>query len=237
MRIGSADGPDKEHAHKSTHVVYDTRSGRILATHHFIGASPSSEQHRIDKLLKDAHETSRVPIDHLATSDQPAPSSRRRRGPSGSCRKDAGSFGRRAAAADQALIAGTSRFDRSIGSMIVIASVRKARGCRVGGLGDAAIQSTRSWPFIAGRARDDITVARHCIRATAIRSDPNRRLIRDPPEALLAPEHREHVEDAGRGRAAGQRRAQAAGRRCRVLRLPPRRRRARRPPRLPPSTR
>jgi hypothetical protein len=71
MRIGSADGPDKEHAHQSTHVVYDTRSGRILATHHFIGAAPSSEQHRIDTLLKDAHETSRVPIDHLATLTNP----------------------------------------------------------------------------------------------------------------------------------------------------------------------
>ena len=39
MRIGSADGPGKDHAHKSTHVIYDTRSGHIVATHHFIGAA------------------------------------------------------------------------------------------------------------------------------------------------------------------------------------------------------
>ena len=47
MRIGSADGPGEDRAHKSTHVIYDTRSGHIVATHHFIGAAPSSEQHRV----------------------------------------------------------------------------------------------------------------------------------------------------------------------------------------------
>jgi hypothetical protein len=71
MRIGSGDGPSEQQAHKSTHVVYDTRSGRIVATHHFISAAPASEQHRIDKLLKDAHETSRVSLDHLATLTNP----------------------------------------------------------------------------------------------------------------------------------------------------------------------
>ena len=34
MRIGSVDGPGKEKADKSTHVIYDTRSGHIVATHH-----------------------------------------------------------------------------------------------------------------------------------------------------------------------------------------------------------
>ena len=41
MRIGSVDGPGKEKADKSTHVIYDTRSGHIVATHHFIGAASS----------------------------------------------------------------------------------------------------------------------------------------------------------------------------------------------------
>jgi hypothetical protein len=71
MRIGSADGPGNDHAHKSTHVMYDTRSGHIVSTHHFIGAAPSLEQHRVNQLLKDAHEKSRVPLDHLAILSDP----------------------------------------------------------------------------------------------------------------------------------------------------------------------
>ena len=71
MRIGSADGPGEERAHKSTHVIYDTRSGHIVATHHFIDAAPSPEQHRVNQLLKDAHEKSRVPLDHLAILTNP----------------------------------------------------------------------------------------------------------------------------------------------------------------------
>jgi hypothetical protein len=71
MRIGSADGPGKERAHKSTHVVYDKRSGHIVATHHFIGAAPSLEQHRVSQLLKDAHEKSQVAVDHLAILTDP----------------------------------------------------------------------------------------------------------------------------------------------------------------------
>src|SRR5262245_17416859 len=65
MRIGSADGPGKEQAHKSTHLVYDTRSGHILATHHFIDAAASAERRRIDQLMKEAHEKSRVALDYL----------------------------------------------------------------------------------------------------------------------------------------------------------------------------
>ncbi len=71
MRIGSADGPGKDHAHKSTHVIYDTRSGHIVATHHFIGGAASPKQHRLDQLLKDAHEKSRIPIDHLEIVSDP----------------------------------------------------------------------------------------------------------------------------------------------------------------------
>jgi hypothetical protein len=71
MRIGSAEGPGKEQAHKSTHVIYDTRSGHIVATHHFIGAASPPEQHRMKQLLKDAHEMSRVPLDHLAILTNP----------------------------------------------------------------------------------------------------------------------------------------------------------------------
>src|SRR5580704_170653 len=44
--------------------------------------------------------------------------------------------------------------------------------------------------------------------SSAIWSAADRSLIRDPPEALFAPEHREHVEDARRGRTPGERRAQ-----------------------------
>jgi hypothetical protein len=71
MRIGSADGPGKEQAHKGTHVIYDTRSGHILATHHFIGAPPSAEGQHIDQLLKEAHEKSRVALEHLAILTNP----------------------------------------------------------------------------------------------------------------------------------------------------------------------
>jgi hypothetical protein len=61
MRIGSVDGPGKEKADKSTHVIYDTRSGHIVATHHFIDAAPSPEQRRM----------SRVPLAHLAILTNP----------------------------------------------------------------------------------------------------------------------------------------------------------------------
>lgn len=71
MRIGSADGPSEVRAHKSTHFIYDTRSGHIVATHHFIDAAPSPEQHWLNQLLKDAHEKSRVPLDHLAILTNP----------------------------------------------------------------------------------------------------------------------------------------------------------------------
>jgi hypothetical protein len=71
MRIGSVDGPGKEQAHKSTHVIYDTRSGHIVATHHFIGAASPPEQHRISELIKDAHKSSHVPLDHLAILADP----------------------------------------------------------------------------------------------------------------------------------------------------------------------
>ena len=70
MRIGSADGPDKERAVTATHVIYDARSGRIVATHHTIGAARSPE-HRVSELIKDAHELSRVPLDHLAILTDP----------------------------------------------------------------------------------------------------------------------------------------------------------------------
>lgn len=70
MRIGSADGPGKERAHKTTHVIYDARSGRIVATHHTIGAARSPE-HRVNDLIKDAHASSRIPLDHLAILTDP----------------------------------------------------------------------------------------------------------------------------------------------------------------------
>jgi hypothetical protein len=71
MRIGSADGPGKRQAPKSTHIIYDTRSGHIVATHHFIGVASLPEQHRLSQLLKEAHEKSRVPLDHLAALTDP----------------------------------------------------------------------------------------------------------------------------------------------------------------------
>jgi hypothetical protein len=65
MRIGAEPGPNKEHTHQTTHVVYDARSGRIVATHHVIGAPMISEQHGRD-VLSSAHETSGVPVEYLA---------------------------------------------------------------------------------------------------------------------------------------------------------------------------
>ena len=63
----------------------------------------------------------------------------------------------------------------------------------------------RRGPIRTGRFRGSLAWRSAAGRGSA------RDLIRDPPEALLAPEHREHVEDARRGRAAGQRRAQRLG--------------------------
>jgi hypothetical protein len=71
MRIGSEDGPGKERPHKTTHVIYDARSGHIVATHHMISAAPSAAQHPINEMLKDAHERSRVALDHLAILTNP----------------------------------------------------------------------------------------------------------------------------------------------------------------------
>jgi hypothetical protein len=71
MRIGAADGPAKEQAHKSTYVIYDTRSGHIVATHHLIGTEPPSEQRHARDLLTSAHEASGVPLDHLALLTNP----------------------------------------------------------------------------------------------------------------------------------------------------------------------
>jgi hypothetical protein len=71
MRIGSADGPGKERAHKSTHVIYDTRSGHIVATHHFIDAVETEAPQRVHELLKKAHEQSHVSLDHLAVLSNP----------------------------------------------------------------------------------------------------------------------------------------------------------------------
>lgn len=65
MRIGTEPGPDTERAHQTTHIAYDARSGRIVATHHVIGAATTSEQHRRD-LLRIAHETSGISLDDLA---------------------------------------------------------------------------------------------------------------------------------------------------------------------------
>ena len=70
MRIGSAGGPGEQRTHQSTHVIYDARSGRIVATHHLIGAARAPE-HRVSELVKDAHESSRVPLDHLAVLTDP----------------------------------------------------------------------------------------------------------------------------------------------------------------------
>ena len=70
MRIGSADGPGNERAHKTTHIIYDARSGRVVATHHTIGAARPPE-HRVSELIKDAHESSRIPLDHLAVLTDP----------------------------------------------------------------------------------------------------------------------------------------------------------------------
>jgi hypothetical protein len=71
MRIGSAGRPGKERSRNTTHVIYDTRSGHIVETHHFVGDASSSEPDRIAHLLKEAHEKSHLPLDHLAILTDP----------------------------------------------------------------------------------------------------------------------------------------------------------------------
>jgi hypothetical protein len=74
MRVGAGPGPDGAAHQQSSHYVYDLRSGVILATYHFVGAAPKSESDRLAAILKSSHETSSVPIEHLAvltTQDVP----------------------------------------------------------------------------------------------------------------------------------------------------------------------
>ena len=51
------------------------------------------------------------------------------------------------------------------------------------------------------------------------RSRLQARLVGDPPEALLAPEHRQHIEDARGSGAAGQRRPERLGDRAKLRAL------------------
>jgi hypothetical protein len=71
MRIGADAGPGKIRGHETTYVAYDVRTGRILATHHVIDAGVPSEEDQIKDLTKLAHETSRVPLDHIVILKNP----------------------------------------------------------------------------------------------------------------------------------------------------------------------
>jgi hypothetical protein len=65
MAWGIGAGPQGAENHRSTHHVYDTRDGRILATFQFVGSpkEPGEELHR--RLAKQVNEASDVPLEHI----------------------------------------------------------------------------------------------------------------------------------------------------------------------------
>jgi hypothetical protein len=66
MRFGLGPPPKGAAQHRSSHYVYDVRSGAIVATYHFVGAAQPSGEELDRKLSKQTHETSLVPLGHLA---------------------------------------------------------------------------------------------------------------------------------------------------------------------------
>src|SRR5262249_22168894 len=71
MRIEISTGPEGASKHQSTHYVYDSRSGIIIAVHHFAGAAPESEDNRREELLGTAQESTRIAREHLAILKNP----------------------------------------------------------------------------------------------------------------------------------------------------------------------
>lgn len=71
MRIEIGPGPEGASKHQSTHYVYDSRSGIIIAVYHFAGAAPESEDKRREELLKTAQESTRIARENLAMLENP----------------------------------------------------------------------------------------------------------------------------------------------------------------------
>src|SRR5690606_159259 len=72
----------------------------------------------------------------------------------------------------------------------------------------ATISRLRALAIRFAKACQEIPRLRFCAAPWLANRSPSRALVAQPGEALLAPEHGEDVEDAGRGRAAGKRGAQ-----------------------------
>ena len=66
MQFGLGPGPQGSLQHKSSHYVYDVRSGAILATHHFVGTAQKLDEELRQRIMRQTHEASTVPIEHLA---------------------------------------------------------------------------------------------------------------------------------------------------------------------------
>jgi hypothetical protein len=71
MRIGTGPGPSGAFEHQATHYVYDSRSGAIVAVYHFAGASPKSNAEQREAILKGSHESTGIPLEHLAFLTNP----------------------------------------------------------------------------------------------------------------------------------------------------------------------
>jgi len=71
MQIGIGHGPQGAPEHQSTHYIYDSRSGMIVALFHFAGATPKSEAARREELLRSAQESTHIPHEHLAILESP----------------------------------------------------------------------------------------------------------------------------------------------------------------------
>ena len=71
MRVGIGSGPEGSSGHRSSHYVYDTRSGAIVAAHHFAGEERVSAADWIADVLHAAHEASGVAVEHLAVLTTP----------------------------------------------------------------------------------------------------------------------------------------------------------------------
>jgi hypothetical protein len=66
MRIGTSFPPDGVTQSQRTHLVYDVRSGAVIAIYHFAGAASRCEADELATLVKNSHESSGIPIEHLA---------------------------------------------------------------------------------------------------------------------------------------------------------------------------
>jgi hypothetical protein len=66
VRVGVEPGPEGASGNHSSHYVYDTRSGAIVATHHFAGEERVREEDWIAELRNAAQEASGISAEYLA---------------------------------------------------------------------------------------------------------------------------------------------------------------------------